>query len=94
MLTRRVAGGPLKLFLLEWGVVANITATASNQLQGYTYTYDQENRITGAAGYTYTYDADGNRVEKSNNTTSDRHALLVHDAGHSGRERSLWQPAI
>jgi YD repeat-containing protein len=36
---------------------------------GYTYTYDQENRITGAAGYTYTYDADGNRVEKANGTT-------------------------
>ena len=34
-----------------------------------TYTFDQENRITGAAGYTYTYDADGNRVEKSNGTT-------------------------
>jgi RHS repeat-associated protein len=31
-----------------------------------TYTYDQENRITGAGGYAYTYDADGNRVKKSN----------------------------
>jgi len=30
------------------------------------YTFDQENRLTGAAGYTYTYDADGNRVRKSN----------------------------
>jgi RHS repeat-associated protein len=62
-----------------------LTAMASNQLQGYgydaagnmmqdlstgySYTYDQENRITGAAGFTYTYDADGNRVEKSNGTT-------------------------
>ena len=36
---------------------------------GLDYSYDQENRITGAAGYTYTYDADGNRVEKSNGTT-------------------------
>ncbi|HET6843357.1 MAG TPA: RHS repeat-associated core domain-containing protein [Candidatus Angelobacter sp.] len=36
---------------------------------GNNYTFDQENRITGAAGYTYTYDADGNRVEKSNGTT-------------------------
>jgi RHS repeat-associated protein len=36
---------------------------------GNNYTYDQENRITGAVGYTYTYDADGNRVEKSNGTT-------------------------
>ena len=33
---------------------------------GHAYTYDQENRITGAAGYTYTYDSDGNRVEKIN----------------------------
>jgi RHS repeat-associated protein len=33
---------------------------------GLNYTYDAENRITGAGGYTYTYDADGNRVEKSN----------------------------
>ena len=31
-----------------------------------TYTYDQENRLTGAAGYTYTYDGDSNRVRKSN----------------------------
>jgi uncharacterized protein RhaS with RHS repeats len=31
-----------------------------------TYTYDEENRLTGAAGYTYTYDGDGNRVRKSN----------------------------
>jgi RHS repeat-associated protein len=33
------------------------------------YSYDQENRVTGAGGYTYTYDDDGNRVEKSNGTT-------------------------
>ncbi len=30
------------------------------------YTFDQENRIVGAAGFTYTYDSDGNRVEKAN----------------------------
>jgi len=46
---------------------------AGNMMQdlstGYSYTYDQENRITGAAGYTYTYDEAGNRVEKSNGTT-------------------------
>ncbi|HEY6349654.1 MAG TPA: hypothetical protein VI636_09615, partial [Candidatus Angelobacter sp.] len=63
----------------------SVTALANNQLVGYgydaagnmihdatsglIYTFDQENRITGAAGYTYTYDADGNRVEKSNGTT-------------------------
>src|SRR5207249_3010442 len=36
---------------------------------GLNYTFDQENRITGAGGYTYIYDADGNRVQKSNGTT-------------------------
>ena len=30
------------------------------------YSFDQENRITGASGYTYIYDGDGNRVRKSN----------------------------
>jgi RHS repeat-associated protein len=33
---------------------------------GLNYTWDQENRLTGAAGYTYSYDADSNRVRKSN----------------------------
>jgi hypothetical protein len=33
---------------------------------GLNYTFDQENRLTGAAGYTYTYDGDGSRVRKSN----------------------------
>jgi uncharacterized protein RhaS with RHS repeats len=63
----------------------SVTALANNQLSGYgydaagnmthdattqsNYTYDQENRITGAVGYTYTYDADGNRVEKSAGST-------------------------
>ena len=36
----------------------------------FSYTFDQENRITGANGYTYTYDGDGNRVRKSNSATS------------------------
>ncbi|HET9281579.1 MAG TPA: RHS repeat-associated core domain-containing protein, partial [Candidatus Angelobacter sp.] len=60
----------------------SVTALASNQLSGYgydaagnmthdltsglNYTFDQENRITGANGYTYTYDDGGNRVRKSN----------------------------
>src|SRR5579872_337030 len=63
----------------------SVTALANNQLSGYSYdaagnmthdattgnnyTFDAENRITGAAGFTYTYDADGNRVEKSNGST-------------------------
>src|SRR5207245_8929216 len=33
------------------------------------YSYDQENRITGAGGFTYIYDADGNRVEKVNGSS-------------------------
>jgi RHS repeat-associated protein len=33
---------------------------------GLNYTFDQENRLTGAAGYTYTYAGDGSRVRKSN----------------------------
>jgi RHS repeat-associated protein len=37
---------------------------------GLNYTWDQENRLTGAAGYTYTYDGDGNRVRKSNGNTA------------------------
>jgi RHS repeat-associated protein len=41
----------------------NATAPTQN------YTYDQENRLTGAAGYAYTYDADGNRVRKSSSST-------------------------
>jgi len=62
-----------------------VTALTNNQLSGYgydsagnmthdattgnNYTFDPENRITGAAGYSYTYDANGNRVEKSNGST-------------------------
>jgi RHS repeat-associated protein len=60
----------------------SVAALANNQLSGYaydaagnmthdvtsglSYTFDQENRLTGANGYTYTYDSDGNRVRKSN----------------------------
>jgi len=63
----------------------SVSAFVNNQLSGYSYdaagnmthdattntnySFDQENRITGAGGYTYTYDADGNRVEKSNGST-------------------------
>ena len=34
------------------------------------YTYDPENRITGAGGFNYVYDADGNRVEKISSGSS------------------------
>jgi RHS repeat-associated protein len=47
-----------------YDAAGNMTFNATPPTQ--TYTWDQENRLTGAAGYTYTYDADGNRVRKSN----------------------------
>ena len=48
----------------KYDAAGNMTFNATPPTQ--TYTYDQENRLTGANGYTYTYDADGNRVRKSN----------------------------
>jgi RHS repeat-associated protein len=51
----------------QYDAAGNMTFNATPPAQ--TYTYDQENRLTGAAGYAYTYDADGNRVVKSNGST-------------------------
>jgi RHS repeat-associated protein len=51
----------------QYDVAGNMTFNATPPTQN--YTYDQENRLTGAAGYAYTYDADGNRVSKSNGST-------------------------
>ena len=48
----------------QYDAAGNMTFNATPPTQ--TYTYDQENRLTGAAGYAYTYDGDGNRVRKSN----------------------------
>ena len=48
----------------QYDAAGNMTFNATPPTQ--TYTYDQENRLTGAAGFTYTYDADSNRVRKSN----------------------------
>jgi RHS repeat-associated protein len=47
-----------------YDAAGNMTFNATPPTQ--TYSYDQENRLTGAAGYAYTYDGDGNRVRKSN----------------------------
>ena len=47
----------------QYDAAGNMTYDATAALS---YTFDQENRLTGAAGYTYTYDAEGNRVRKSN----------------------------
>jgi RHS repeat-associated protein len=46
---------------------------AAGNLMSYlsaTYTYDQENRLSSTAGMTYTYDGNGERVMKSNTSTS------------------------
>jgi RHS repeat-associated protein len=45
-----------------YDAAGNMTHNATANVN---YTYDAENRLTGAGGYGYTYDADGNRVEKS-----------------------------
>jgi RHS repeat-associated protein len=50
----------------QYDAAGNMTYDATASVS---YTFDQENRLTGAAGYTYTYDADGNRVRKSNGST-------------------------
>jgi RHS repeat-associated protein len=47
----------------QYDAAGNMTYDATASLS---YTFDQENRISGAGGYTYTYDGDGNRVRKSN----------------------------
>ncbi len=51
----------------QYDAAGNMTFNVTAPTQ--TYSYDQENRLTGAAGYFYTYDGDGNRVRKSNGTT-------------------------
>jgi RHS repeat-associated protein len=51
----------------QYDAAGNMTLNATPPAQ--TYSYDQENRLTGAAGYAYTYDSDGNRVRKSNSST-------------------------
>jgi RHS repeat-associated protein len=50
----------------QYDAAGNMTYDATAQMS---YTYDQENRLTGANGYSYTYDGDGNRVKKSNGST-------------------------
>jgi RHS repeat-associated protein len=52
----------------RYDAAGNMTFNATPPTQ--TYTYDQENRLTGAAGYAYTYDGDGNRVRKSSSSTT------------------------
>jgi RHS repeat-associated protein len=56
-------GGADYLYDAAGNMMFNATPPTQN------YSYDQENRLTGAAGYAYTYDGDGNRVRKSNSST-------------------------
>jgi uncharacterized protein RhaS with RHS repeats len=51
----------------QYDAAGNMTYDATASLS---YTFDQENRLTGGSGYTYTYDGDGNRVRKSNGNTA------------------------
>jgi len=51
------------------GYAYDAAGNMTNDGLGHTFTYDQENRITGAAGYTYVYDVDGNRVQKANGSS-------------------------
>jgi RHS repeat-associated protein len=50
----------------QYDAAGNMTFDAT---AGLGYTFDQENRLTGAGGYAYTYDSDGNRVRKSSGST-------------------------
>jgi len=52
-----------------YDAAGNMTCNLSGSLTPQSYTYDAENRISGAGGFTYTYDAGGDRVEKSNGST-------------------------
>ncbi len=52
------------------GYVYDAAGNMTNDGLGNSYTFDLENRITGAGGYTYTYDGDGNRVKKANGATA------------------------
>jgi hypothetical protein len=51
----------------QYDAAGNMTFHATPPTQN--YSYDQENRLIGAAGYAYTYDGDGNRVQKSSGST-------------------------
>jgi hypothetical protein len=72
----------------QYDAAGNMTFNATPPTQN--YTYDQENRLTGAAGYTYTYDADGNRVRKSSGSTGTLYWYMT--PGNRGRKRPERKP--
>jgi RHS repeat-associated protein len=51
----------------QYDAAGNMTYDATASLS---YSFDQENRLTGASGYTYTYDGDGNRKSNGNTASS------------------------
>jgi RHS repeat-associated protein len=62
----------------QYDAAGNMTFNATAPAQA--YTFDQENRLTGASGYAYTYDGDGNRVRKSNGNTASSGTLYWYMA--------------
>ena len=50
------------------GMTYDASGNLTNDGGGHSFTFDDENRLTGAAGYTYVYDGDGKRVKKCSNS--------------------------
>ena len=70
----------------QYDAAGNMTFNAAPPVQ--TYTFDQENRLTGAAGfYLHLRRRRQPRAQVERDDGCERHALLVHDAGHCGRDR-------
>ena len=57
----------------QYDVAGNMTFDTTENVN---LSYDQENRITGAAGHGYIYDGDGNRVEKVTPPTNPTSGML------------------
>jgi len=52
------------------GMTYDAAGNLINDGGGHTYTFDDENRLTGIPGWTYVYDGDGMRVEKCSSCSS------------------------
>jgi len=64
------------------GMTYDATGNLTNDGAGNTYTFDDENRLTGIPGWTYVYDGNGKRVEKcSSCSTSSGGTLYWYGAG-------------
>ena len=88
-LTHQVAGGSiLATYLYQYDPGDRLTHETNND-GGYTYTYDNNNELTGVAGThgeTYTYDSTGNRTMTgyttgtANETTASPNTTYAYDA--------------